>query len=220
MSPRCPCTLRHLVRAERRAATRTVRNALVPLVEQSTIGQLFQDPPDALHIARVERDVGPRVVEPVSDALGEVLPVLLVREHRASAGFVELGDTQSFDLRFTTDSQPLFGLDLNRQTVRIPAGDSRYTPAFHRPQPTHQVLDGAADDVMEAGLAVRRGRSLEEHEGLTVLRRFERLVEEILTPPAAESLLFKRQKGVGYLGISHRFVPVFCGFRSARLRPG
>ena len=87
----------------------------------------------------------------------------------------------------------------------IPACDSRNAPALHSPQSTHQILDGAADDMVQAGLSVRGRRPLEENEGLSLLSRLERLLEEVFIAPTAERLFFKRKKGVRYFRIWHRF---------------
>ena len=79
----------------------------------------------------------------------------------------------------------------------VPARDARDAPALHGAVAAHQVLDGAADDVMKARAPVGRGRTFIEDEGLTVLRRFKRLAEEVLLTPTGEGLLFDPPEGLG-----------------------
>src|SRR5690606_25208029 len=117
---------RHLVRAERRAAPRAVRHALVPPVDQPPLVELPQDPPDALDVIRTERDVRPRVVQPVPHPLGEPLPLLLVREDALPAHLVEARDADRLDLALAADPELLLRLDLDGQAVRVPARDPRH----------------------------------------------------------------------------------------------
>ena len=157
----------------------------------------------------MERDIGPAVVEPITDAFGEVLPLLPVREHRITTSLVELGDAQSLDFGLSRDPQSFFGLDLDGEAVSIPPRDPRDLPSLHRPQPADQILDGAADDVVQARSPVRRGRTLEEHEGLSVRGSRDRHLEEILVPPTSEGFLLHGEEALGCLRISHRIV---CDF--------
>src|SRR5690606_34103086 len=113
--------LRDLVRAERRAAARAVRHALVAAVDQPLLVQPFEDRPDALDVLGVERDVRPRIVEPVADPLREPLPLLLVREDALATRLIESRDADLLDLPLAADAELLFGLDLYRQAVRVPA---------------------------------------------------------------------------------------------------
>ena len=57
-----------------------------------------------------------------------------------------------------------------------------------------EVLDGAREDVVNAGATVRRGRSLVEHERRGTGARSLCLLEQLLGVPAREQLLLE---GVG-----------------------
>src|SRR5690606_26285125 len=153
-----------LVRAERRAAARAVRHALVPAVDQPLLVQPREDPPHGLDVRRRERDVRAAVVEPVADAFREALPVFLVGEDALPAYLIESRDTELLDLLLAADAQLLLGLDLDRQPVRVPAGYARDVLAAQRVVPADEVLDRTADDVVDPGPAVRRRRALIEDE--------------------------------------------------------
>src|SRR5690606_32018843 len=194
-------TERHFVGAERRAAPRAVRHALVAPVDQSPLVQLPQDPPDALDVVGAERDVRPRIVEPVAHALGEPLPLLLVDEHALPAHLVEARDADRLDLPFTADPQRLLRFDLDRQAVRVPARDARHVLAAHRLVPAKQVLDAAAQHMMQTGPPVGGGRPFVEDELLPPFRRLERAAEEVLVPPLLEDLQLQLRRSPGELRV-------------------
>ncbi len=73
--------LRHLVAADGGAAARAVRDDLVPLVQQTLVPDLPQQPPHRLDVAVGVRVVGVLEVDPEADALGEALPLLQIRGH-------------------------------------------------------------------------------------------------------------------------------------------
>src|SRR5690606_33474336 len=201
-------TQRDLVGAERRAAPRAVRHALVPAVQQPALVHLREQPPNALDVIGRVRDVRPRVVEPVADPLGEALPVLLVRPDALAADLVEVSHPHFLDLSLPADPELLLRLDLDRQPVRVPPGDPRHVPTAHRLVAADQILDRPADDVVDPRPPVRRGRTFVEDEFLRARRRLERATEQVLFPPPPEDLLLQADRTRRILRISHfRTVP-------------
>src|SRR5690606_6897283 len=182
---------RDFVGAERGTAARAVRHALVAAVEQPPRVQLLDQPPDGLDVLRRVGDVRPRVVEPVPDPLREPLPVLLVRPDALPADLVEAVDAELLDLALPADPQLPLGLDLDRKTVRVPPRDPGDVAAAHRLVAADQILDRAADHVVDPGPAVRRRRTLVEDERLRARSRLERAPEQILFAPRLEDLLLQ-----------------------------
>jgi hypothetical protein len=142
----------------------------------------------------MEGDVGPGVVQPIADPLGELLPVLLVREDRCLAHLVESGNTQLLDLRLSTDPELPLRLDLHREAVGVPACDAGNAEPLHRPMPAYEVFQRSADDVVETRPAIRRGGALVEDEGMPFGVRLEGLPKEILLTPGLQHLLFQLQQ--------------------------
>src|SRR5688500_10076075 len=66
-------TLRNFMRAERGAAARAIRHALVAAIDQLFVRELLEDPPDTLDVIRAERDVRLGIIQPIADPLGETL---------------------------------------------------------------------------------------------------------------------------------------------------
>ena len=194
---------RHLVRAEGGAAAGAVGHALVAAVEKPLLRQLAQDPPDRLDVAGVAGDVGPLVVEPIGDALGQRLPVRLVGEDGIAAGAVEAFDAHRFDLGLPRDAERLLGLDLDREPVRVPPGDARDPASLERLVAAGEVLQRASQDVVQAGACVRGGRSLVEDEGLAALGCLHAAAEEVFLAPALESLLLQFEQGGGQVRVAH-----------------
>ena len=87
-----------LVRGERSAAARAVRDDLVALVKHLLVPDLLQRPPDRLDVAGVERAVGVIKIDPKTDPLGQAIPLVKEGEDRVAALLVELGDAELFDL--------------------------------------------------------------------------------------------------------------------------
>src|SRR3989442_6819422 len=86
----------------------------------------------------------------------------------------------------------LFRSDLDRQAVRVPAGHAGHAVAQHRVEAADQVLDGAREDVVDAGAAVGGGWSLEEDERRAVALSFLGAREQPLVLPRGQQLFFQR----------------------------
>ena len=191
-----PVALGDLVRRERRAAARAVRDHLVALVHQVLVPDLPERPPDRVDVARVERAVGVVEVEPEADALGEAIPVLEVGEDRLAALPVERLDAVGLDVRLALEPERLLDLDLDGQPVGVPAALARDVVAAHRLVAREDVLEDAGQDVMGARLPVRGRRPLVEDELRTALPEAHRLGEDVAVAPALEHLLLERGEGL------------------------
>ena len=148
--------------------------------------QSLERPPHRLYVLVGVGDVRPVIVEPVPDAAGEQLPVVLVPEYALAAPAVEFGHAEPFDAGLAADSERFLDLDLDRQPVGIPARYTRDLTAAHGVVAAHQILDGPSKHVMDPGPAVGGGRALKEDEGLAVPRSTERLVEEPFALPGCQ----------------------------------
>ena len=179
--------LRHLVTGDRRAAARAVGHDLEALVEEALVPDAAQDPPDRLDVVVGERVVGVVEVDPEADALGHAVPLAQVRQHALAAQLVELGDAVGLDLLLAVDPQAPFDLELHREAVAVPAGLAGDAVAAHRLVAREDVLEDAREDVMGAGLAVRRRRAfVEDPERRIRSRRRQALVEDVVVAPEGE----------------------------------
>jgi hypothetical protein len=186
---------RQLVAREHRAAARAVRQHAVARHEQALLVQPLQQPPHRLDVLVAVRDVGVVVVEPVGHPVRQVLPLGLVLEDTRAGARVELGDAVGLDGLLAVEPELLLDLDLDRQTVRVPARDPRHVPALRRAEAADQVLQRAREDVVDARPAVRRRRTFEEDEGRVPLRPLERPLEEPLHAPGCQELALERVGG-------------------------
>ncbi len=186
---------RDLVARQRGAAARAVRDDAVSLVEQALAGDLLQRPPDRLDVGRVQRAVGVVEVQPEADPLGQRVPVLEEGEHRLAALGVELRDPVLLDLGLGLDPELLLDGDLDGQAMRVPAAAALDVVAAHRAEAGEDVLEGAAQDVVHAGRAVRRRRPLPEDPGLGPLTPPHGLAKHVALTPALEDLLLELREG-------------------------
>src|SRR5439155_21263535 len=96
--------LRDFVTRQRRPAARTVRQDLVAARQQSLGKERLERPPHTLDVFVRVRDVRVLVIEPVSDPLAELLPLVLVPEHALATAAIELRDAELLDLLLAADA--------------------------------------------------------------------------------------------------------------------
>ena len=131
------------------------------------------------------------VIEPVADAIGETLPLRLILEHALAGSGVEFLHPKALDVFLARELQLLLHLDLYRQSMGVPPGDTGDGFSAHGVEPAHQILDRAGKHVMDAGPAVGGGRPLIKHKRPAVLPRVHRLLEELLPLPQRELALLQ-----------------------------
>src|SRR4029079_4789517 len=179
-----------------RAAARAVRDHAVALDEQSLVPHLLERPPDRLAVVvgqLVVRIVG---IDPDTDALGALVPLVDVAQHRLAALGVELGDAVPLDVVLVVEAELLLDLELHRQAVAVPAGLARDVVAAHRAVAREDVLEDAGEDVVRARPAVRGRRALVEDARRRALAAADRLVEYVALAPALEHALLERGEGL------------------------
>ena len=175
---------RRLVRGEAGAAARAVGDDLVALVDEPSVPQLVQRPPDRLDVLRVAGSERALEVDPEADPLGHPLPAPDVVVVGLAAPLVERRDAEVLDLALGVEPELLLDLQLDRQPVAVPAGLARRVEAAHRLVAQVGVLERAQQDVVRAGVAVRRRRALREAEDRPALARGERAFERAGLAPA------------------------------------
>ena len=173
--------------AQARLAARAVGGAAVVLVDQPVLPELLEDPPAALDVVVVVRDVRVLHVRPERDALRQLLEVAHVAVHALPALRVEAVDAVRLDLGLGVQPQLLLDLDLDRQTVRVPARLPGHAIAPHRLVAREQVLDDARHDVVHARTAVRRRRPFVEHEQVVLRPLLDAAPEDVVLPPELEN---------------------------------
>ena len=204
-----------LVVGQRGLAPPAVGQHLEALVDQALVPELPEGPHDALHVGDVQRLVVVLEVDPAGLAGDVVLPVAGVTQHRLPAGLVELLDAHGQDVVLAGDAEQPFGLDLSGQAVRVPAESALHPVALHGPEPRHQVLDVAGEQVTVVGQPVGERRPVVEHEFVIRGALLDRGAEGVVFPPVGQRVGFQRGKVRlgGYFGApgawvdGHQFGP-------------
>ena len=127
-------------------------------------------------------------VEPEPETLAHLPPLVDVLVHRCLATRVELGDPVFLDLLLAADLQRALDLELDRETVRVPARLARHREAGHLLVPREHVLVRAGEHVVQPGQAVGRRRSLVEHVGGRGATHLEAALEHAGALPEVEDL--------------------------------
>ena len=208
--------LRDLMRGQRSAAARAVRDDLVALVEQALLVDLLEGPPLGLDVVVVVGDVRVFHVRPVADALGHLLPLGLVLPDGLLALLDKRLDAVLLDLRLAVQAEHLLDLQLDRQAVGIPAGLAQHVVALHGAVARDDVLDRAGLHVADVRLAVGRGRAVKEGERGRALAQRHALLENVVFPPEFDDLFLAGDKvHVGRNLLVHAPLPPTSGIVKA-----
>ena len=138
----------------------------------------------------MEGHIGRFEVDPVADAAGQFVPVLLVAQYAGAARGVEGFDAVLLDLGAAVQPQLFLNLDFDRQAMGIPAAFALDAKALQGLVATEHVLDGAAQDVMDAGAPVGGWRPFVEGEGRRVATRRDAGAEGVFGVPHGEHRQF------------------------------
>ncbi len=179
---------------ERRLAAGAVRRHAIVLVDEAGLPEGAEYPPTALDVAVRVRDVGLVHVDPEGDALRHLPPLLDIAEHGVAAAAVELLDAELLDAGLGAELQLALHLQLDRQTVRVPAALAAHPEPAHRLVAVDDILEGARQHVVDAGASVRRGRPLVEHERALVGALLDAAPEDVARLPEGERALLQLRK--------------------------
>ena len=133
---------------------------LVPLVEHVVFPELLQAPPHRLDVGAVIGAIRMVEVEPETETLAHLAPLVDVLVHRCLAARVELRDAELLDLLLAADLQRTLDLELDRESVGVPTGLSSHGEPGHLLVACEDVLVRARKDVVQTGEPVGGGRSL------------------------------------------------------------
>ncbi len=161
----------------------------MPLVEQALFSNLLQAPPYRLDIAVIISDIGFVHVYPEGQAVGHLLPLLLILPDRLFALLNEGLDAKGLNLILAVKAQFLLHLQLHRQPVGVPAADAKDILALHHLVAGNQILHGPGDHVPDVGLAVGSWRPLVKGEFLLALIMGQGFCHDIVLFPKPGDVL-------------------------------
>jgi hypothetical protein len=82
-------------------------------IQQVALMEPLKEPPYRLDVVVAAGDVGVLIVQPIPDAIREVLPLFLILEDTLSRTGIELLDPETFDVFLAGELQLLLDLDLH-----------------------------------------------------------------------------------------------------------
>ncbi len=153
-------------------------------------------------------------VDEVSHLLGHLAPLLGEFHHVLAALVVVVLGRDVFRRLLVVDillrdAQLLLHTELHGQSVGVPAGLAVHLEAAHRLIAVESVLDGTRKDVVDAGVSVGRGWSLEENKLRMPLTLVYTLVEDVFLLPLLKNVsvhLCKVEPFVFGEFLSHRYI--------------
>ena len=168
---------------QRGSAARAVRYDLEALVQKLLLEDLLQCPPLGLDVVIVVGNVRVLHIGPEADLVGEVLPHALILPDVFLTVIDKRRDTVVLDLILAVDADLLLDLELDRKTVGIPAGLTRYHRTLHRVESRNHVLERARLDMADVRLTIRRRRAIVENVGWITLVLLDGLLEDMILSP-------------------------------------
>ncbi len=163
---------------------------LVALVDQILFPELLEDPPDRFDIVVGIGDIGILEIDPEADAAGDLIPFLQIGPDALTAFGIELVNAVGDDLVLALEAELLFDLDLDRQAVGIPAGLAFDAVALHGAQAADGVLDGAGDDMVNAGPSIGGRGAFEKDEGFVFVAFGDAALENMVLVPPGQNCFF------------------------------
>ena len=89
------------------------------------------------------------------------------------------------------DAQSLLNTEFHRQSVRVPTGFAMHLKALHRLVTIERVFQRTPQHVVDARMAVGRGRTLVEHKLRTAFALRDTAVENVVFLPLLENLIVR-----------------------------
>ena len=139
------------------------------LVEQPLLPDLLQRPPLGLDEVVLICDVGMLHIRPEADDIGELLPHTLVLPDGLTAFLDERLDAVLLDLLLAVDADRLLDLQLDGQSMRVPARLAEHLAPLHRLIARQHILDDTRQNVPDMRAAVRRRRAVVKRERIAAL---------------------------------------------------
>ena len=169
-----------------------VGNDLVVLVDEIPVPNLFQQVPDRLNVLVVQGVVRLIKIYPEAHPFGHRLPIADVAHDRVAAAAGELRYPDCLlNFLFIEYSELFLNLVFDRQAVGIPASFARHMETLHGFVAGIDILETARQDVVDAGFAVCRRRTLIEGKKRSTRALLQAFLKHRLRPPELKDLLLE-----------------------------
>ena len=150
-------------------------------------------------------------IRPETDGVGELFPHALVFPYALFAFLHERLDTILLNLLLAVQAELLLHLDLDRQSVGIPARLTRYLISLHGPVSRNHILDNTGQDMADMRLAIGRRRSVIECVFRSLLTAFHALLENVVVQPEFLDLVLALYEILVRIHfVVHRLHPLKC----------
>ena len=162
---------------QRRLAAPAVGQYSKALIDQALVVQRLERPHNALHVREVKRLVVVFEVDPASLATNVTAPLIGVLQNTRATRLVKLVNAKRSDFRVSRNAEFLFGLDLGRETVTIPAEATFDTLATHRLVARNGVFDVARQKMAVVRRPVCKGWAIVKDELVVTVRSSITLID-------------------------------------------
>ena len=154
---------------ERRRELPAVGHDAVRLVDTALVPQLFEDPPDGLHVGGVHGLVAVFEIDPTAHAVDSLLPFVDVCQNHGTAFFIEDINAGLHDGVRARKAELVLCKRFDGKTMAVPAERAFDIFAAHRLIARDDVFNGSREQMAVVGQASREGRAVIENERTGVL---------------------------------------------------
>ena len=143
-------TARLIELVRRKSCSRFGRVGLngVSFIDQILVVELFEQPPNRLHIFGSIGDIGLVHIDPIPHLFGQITPYVCVAHHSFAACRIVLVHADRFSDIYFGNSEFFFHTEFNGKTMCIPACFSFNLKSFLGFIATENVFDGASHHVV------------------------------------------------------------------------
>ena len=147
-------------------------------------------------------------IRPKADRVGEILPHALILPDAFLTFADERLQSVFLDLLLAVQSQLLFDLQLDRQTVGVPTRLARHHIALHSTVTRDHILDNAGEHMPDVRLTVRRRGAVIKGIGLALLTVIHTFLENTVVRPELFNFFFASDKvEIGRYFLIHYCIP-------------
>src|SRR5690606_1431079 len=138
-----------------------------------------------------EGDVWIIQIDPIAHLARDIIPLILIPQHRLAALLVVFLDRNLYPDIFLGNSKFLLHTEFDREAMRIPTSLALDLESLHRLVAANEILQRTRDHVVNAGHAVCAGRTLIKYERLLAFAQSDALLKTLVLRPFLQHFLFK-----------------------------
>ena len=152
-----------LVVRQHRGTAWAIRQNIMPLIQQPLLPQLLHHPPNRLHIRRFHRLIVVIKINPASQPINRMPPLLHIPQHTRPARLIKLCHPILFNISLRIQPQLFFDQIFYRQPMTVPSKPPLNLLSLHRLITRNNILNRTRHKMPEMRQPRCKGRAVKKH---------------------------------------------------------